>query len=77
VPSGFRHSKRFTLQDFHEPIRITPENRMILDENCVRCHAELLIEITEPHARDGGVTLRDLSRSGGPRAHGLRESIPR
>ena len=47
--NGFWHSKGFTFQDFHEPVRIKPKNRMILQENCVRCHAELVSEIAAPH----------------------------
>ena len=43
--NGFRHSKAFTFQDFHEPIRIRPRNRDILNANCVRCHRELVSEI--------------------------------
>lgn len=35
---GYRHSKGFTLQDFHEPIQITPHSREIVQDNCVRCH---------------------------------------
>jgi cytochrome c nitrite reductase small subunit len=46
--NGFWHSKGFTLQDFHEPIRIKPKNRMLLQENCVRCHGELVREIAAP-----------------------------
>lgn len=40
--NGYHHSKGFTLQDFPEPIRITPGNAAILQENCLRCHADLL-----------------------------------
>lgn len=40
--NGFNHSKAFTLQDFHEPIMITPRNAEILQENCLRCHSELV-----------------------------------
>jgi cytochrome c nitrite reductase small subunit len=36
--NGWNHSRAFTLQDFPEPIRITPRNAEILQENCVRCH---------------------------------------
>jgi cytochrome c nitrite reductase small subunit len=50
--NGFWHSKGFTLQDFHEPIRIKPKNRMLLQENCVRCHGELVSEIAAPHERE-------------------------
>lgn len=40
--NGYRHSKAFTLQDFHEPILITPRNAEILQENCLRCHEGLV-----------------------------------
>jgi cytochrome c nitrite reductase small subunit len=42
--NGWNHSKGFTLQDFPEPIRITPGNAAILQENCLRCHADLVHE---------------------------------
>ena len=38
---GFRHSAAFTLQNFKEPIEITPRDREIVQDNCVRCHARL------------------------------------
>jgi cytochrome c nitrite reductase small subunit len=40
--NGFWHSKGFTLQDFHEPIRIRPKNRRVLQANCIDCHRELV-----------------------------------
>jgi len=40
--NGYNHSKAFTLQDFHEPILIGPKNAEILQENCVRCHENLV-----------------------------------
>ena len=43
--NGFWHSKGFTLQDFHEPIRIKPHNSRILQENCIACHQDLVDEI--------------------------------
>ena len=36
--NGWNHSRAFTLEDFPEPIRITPRNGAILQESCVRCH---------------------------------------
>jgi cytochrome c nitrite reductase small subunit len=39
---GYRHSKAFTFQDFHEPIEITAEDALIVQANCVRCHGDLL-----------------------------------
>lgn len=44
--NGYNHSKAFTFQDFHEPIRLTAENKQILQDNCVRCHGDLLHETT-------------------------------
>jgi len=43
--NGFFHSKAFTLQNFHEPIQITPKSKRILQENCVHCHAGLIHEV--------------------------------
>jgi cytochrome c nitrite reductase small subunit len=43
--NGYHHSKAFTLQDFAEPIRITPGNAAILQENCLRCHGDLAHEL--------------------------------
>lgn len=40
--NGYHHSRGFTFQDFHEPIRISAGNAEILQANCVRCHADLL-----------------------------------
>ncbi len=44
--NGFWHSTRFTLQDFHEPIRIHEKNGRILRDNCLRCHQELVADLT-------------------------------
>ena len=43
--NGYRHSKGFTLQDFHEPIQITDRNRMILQDNCLRCHGDFVHDV--------------------------------
>jgi cytochrome c nitrite reductase small subunit len=55
--NGVWHSKGFTLQDFHEPIRIRPKNAQILQQNCVRCHSELVSDI----AAHGGKTTDILN----------------
>ncbi len=39
---GFRHSAAFTLQNFKEPIEITPHDRALVQENCVRCHGDVV-----------------------------------
>jgi cytochrome c nitrite reductase small subunit len=49
--NGYRHSKAFTFQDFHEPIVMTTRNRRILEESCLHCHAGLvhdMLAATEP-----------------------------
>lgn len=46
VDHGYRHSKAFTFQDFHEPIRITPADLEIVQDNCVRCHQGMVDQIT-------------------------------
>jgi cytochrome c nitrite reductase small subunit len=43
---GFRHSTAFTLQNFKEPIEITPRDRRIVRENCARCHADFVDAVT-------------------------------
>lgn len=43
--NGFWHSTRFTLQDFPEPIRIHPKNARILQDNCRKCHQELIVDL--------------------------------
>lgn len=52
---GWRHSKAFTLQNFHEPIRITDGDLQIVHSNCVRCHGLLTSEIAQ-HARPAGLS---------------------
>lgn len=51
---GYRHSKGFTFQDFHEPIQITKASRDVVIQNCVRCHEDMTHEIrvaaVGPHA---------------------------
>jgi cytochrome c nitrite reductase small subunit len=39
--NGYRHSKGFTMQDFHEPILINSSNSHILQENCISCHQDM------------------------------------
>ena len=82
--NGWHHSKAFTTQDFPEPIRITPPNARILQENCVRCHGDLVHDIvpgssTAPDAMQCVHCHRDVGHGetlglGGPlRPHELPE----
>ncbi len=43
--NGWNHSRAFTLQDFPEPIAITPPNAEILHANCLRCHADVIHDL--------------------------------
>lgn len=45
MDNGWNHSKKFTLQNFKEPIRIRPGNLRALQHNCVECHRIALSEI--------------------------------
>lgn len=45
MENGWNHSRKFTLQNFHEPIRIRLENLKQLQHNCVTCHSMLVSEI--------------------------------
>jgi len=44
--NGYHHSQAFTLQNFNEPIRIKPGNAAVLEASCLRCHGEVMEEIT-------------------------------
>lgn len=44
--NGYRHSMAFTLQNFHEPIQIIERNSRILQNNCVRCHEDIIHPMT-------------------------------
>jgi cytochrome c nitrite reductase small subunit len=44
---GFRHSAAFTLQNFKEPIEITPRDLAMVQVNCLRCHGALLHAVSE------------------------------
>lgn len=59
--NGFHHSKAFTLQDFHEPIRITPRNADALQAGCLHCHGELVHEIQGAARRDADDAVRCVS----------------
>jgi cytochrome c nitrite reductase small subunit len=69
--NGYNHSKAFTLQNFHEPIRITPRNARILQDGCLHCHSEFVHEIIAgSKTADDAVSCVHCHRSVG---HGPRE----
>jgi len=40
--NGWRHGEKFTTQRFVEPIVVQAKGRAILQDNCLRCHGELV-----------------------------------
>lgn len=42
MENGWRHGEKFTTQRFAEPIVVQAKGRAILQENCLRCHGELV-----------------------------------
>ncbi len=47
--NGFWHSLYFTTGGFHEPIRIKPRNRDIVEHNCRVCHDALVAAMSAGH----------------------------
>jgi cytochrome c nitrite reductase small subunit len=62
--NGYHHSRAFTLQDFHEPIQITPRNAAALQAGCLHCHGDFV------HAIGHDVACVHCHRDVG---HGARE----
>jgi len=50
--NGYHHSMAFTIGGYPENIRARPESREVVEENCRRCHADLVEDI----AHSGGVS---------------------
>lgn len=48
--NGWNHSVAFTLDNFHEPIRITGLNAQVAQANCLYCHQNVVSHITAPAA---------------------------
>ena len=51
--NGFFHSLAFTLENFHEPIRIKPRNRRITQGTCLYCHGDFVHQQTLPDDPEG------------------------
>ena len=45
--NGYNHSKAFTLQNFHDPIQIHKLSRKLVQDNCIRCHGEMLSQVLD------------------------------
>jgi cytochrome c nitrite reductase small subunit len=84
--NGFRHGKKFTLDDYVEPIVVQRRGREILQQNCVRCHEGLVSVMlgaeshgTEPNCArcHSGVGHGETARLGGPLRGAELEQKPR
>jgi len=75
IEHGWRHSKGFTLQNFHEPIMITPGSRAIVEANCIRCHDGLVSDLVA-HSRvpEAAQTDADCLRCHSHVGHGPRRA---
>lgn len=51
--NGWRHGERFTTQRFVEPIVVQAAGRAILQDNCLRCHGELVHQIAHSTTLQG------------------------
>jgi len=52
IENGWRHSKEFTLQTFREPIELKPRSAAVLQENCLRCHHDLVHDVAAGFAAE-------------------------
>jgi cytochrome c nitrite reductase small subunit len=71
--NGYRHSKGFTFQDFHEPIVISKSGSKILQNNCVRCHRDMVHDI-RPTEKDPSFQCVHCHATAG---HGSRAGMGR
>ena len=63
IEHGYRHSKGFTLNDFHEPIQITRGSLKVVENNCVRCHSGLVGDLNIAQSVHAGLTIEPGSCS--------------
>jgi cytochrome c nitrite reductase small subunit len=48
--NGWNHGFAFTTGDFPDPIRITPMNYQVAQENCLYCHGDLVAAISHQNS---------------------------
>lgn len=54
--NGFIHSWAFTLGTYPENIQITPRNRAVTEQACLKCHADLTANLRAAHPATQGVS---------------------
>ena len=66
--NGYHHSMAFTLDNFHEPIQITPRNRAITEQACRDCHQDIVDAIDRFHDPDKNISCLQCHDSVGHQA---------
>jgi cytochrome c nitrite reductase small subunit len=69
LENGYHHSRAFTFQDWHEPIRMRASSASIVLHNCTECHKQLVSQLpahmAEPDAPVNCITChRDVGHAG-------------
>lgn len=70
--NGWRHGKKFTTQDFAEPMFVQEAGREILESNCVRCHAPMVADMHHHVSNAGGSACTHCHANVG---HGVRTGL--
>jgi cytochrome c nitrite reductase small subunit len=70
--NGWRHGEKFTTQDFVEPIVVQAAGRAILQENCIRCHGDLVHAIAGSGPRDEAMSCLHCHSNAG---HGEKTGL--
>jgi len=73
--NGWRHSRMFTLDNFHEPIELTPRAQRILTTNCVDCHSEITAELSPESSWHGAAASADCLHCHSFVGHGPRAAL--
>jgi len=47
LENGYQHSRAFTFQDWHEPIRMREASARIVLHNCQDCHRQMVSQLPE------------------------------
>jgi cytochrome c nitrite reductase small subunit len=45
LENGYHHSRAFTFQDWHEPIRMRTVSTRIVINNCTECHRQMISQL--------------------------------
>ncbi len=69
LENGYHHSRAFTFQDWHEPIRMRTASAQIVLNNCTECHkqmvSQLSVHVSEPNVPVNCITChRDVGHAG-------------